>query len=722
MTELFGHLHGHGEFSRLDGIGTAKQRAARAAELEQPFLALTDHGTLSGALHHITACHEYEIMPIVGVEAYYRPDRSSRMTRQAWHLVLLAKNLTGWHNLLKIVSTAYGEQSDGGGFYQYPCVDDALLDKYTEGISATSACFQSWLAQLIRSGDSVAVRDYVQSMKNRYGDDFRLEIMPHDFEEQRMLNCEIYKISEELSVPLIATSDQHFVLPSHAATQRVAKMMATNLSFSKIEQMMERGEEPPYMSEIHPNLYISTREEMESWFAKYHVDIPKNVVDAALSETAALAQSCKPFMLDKTIKMPQVTKTPEQAEQILSGWIDEGWERILNEYPKAHWDDWPRAEYKQRIEFEWSILSKRAIPYMVMIGDICRWMREEGIRYGVRGSAAGCLVSYLIGISELDPIPWGLLMERFLNPGRKGMPDIDVDVESGQRARVKQYVIDKYGQDHVADIITHERFQPKSIIQKLARVYDVPFTEAKAITDTIDIRQDDEETTLDELLPINEKLREFKGKYPEIWEHAIRLEGTIANIGKHAAGVVITPKPITEYMALERGKKGDLVTSWADSADFMVISDNGFQKIDLLGLQNLERHAYACKLIKERHGIDINLSKLDPARDPRIIEEDVMEIFRQGYTTGVFQFGSKGITNLLKSIDPDHLLDLTAANALYRPGPMNGGVTWEYGRIKRGDKSPPEWARNNLVWPVISENLWADRLPGAGNGNRKALG
>lgn len=703
MIEIFGQLHGHGEFSLLDGVGTAKQRAKRAAELDQPFLALTDHGTLSGALHHIAACRENKIMPICGVEAYYRPDRSSRMTRKAWHLILLAKNLTGWHNLLRIVSTAFGEQDDGGGFYQKPCVDDALLDAYSEGISVTSACFQSWIAQLIKDGDSVAVRDHIQMMKNRYRDDYRLEIMPHDFEEQRVLNWEIYKISQELSVPLVATTDQHFVLPEDAEVQRSSKMMATNLSFSKVEAMTERGEEPPYLAEIHPNLYISSRKEVSEWFAKYHEDLPENVIEAALDETAVLAQSCKPFMLDRTIKMPQITKNPLDAEQMLSQWIDEGMERIRKEYPKEHWDDWPWAGYEDRVEFEWEILSVRAIPYMVMIGDLCRWMHREGIRFGVRGSAAGCLISYLIGISELDPIPWGLLMERFLNPGRKGMPDIDIDVESGKRALVKQRIIDKYGQDHVADIITHERFQPKSILQRLCRVYDVPFTEARNVTDTIDIRQDDEETTLEELLPLNEKLREFKGKYPVIWKQAIRLEGSVANFGKHAAGVVITPKPIVDYMALERGKKGDLVTSWADSADFMAISDNGLQKVDLLGLQNLERHSYACKLIKERHGIDINLSKLSPARDPRVVEDEVMEIFINGFTTGVFQFGSKGMTNLLKQIEPDNVLDLTAANALYRPGPMNGGVTWEYGRIKRGDKKPPEWSKNSLVWPVVGE-------------------
>lgn len=703
MTD-FVHLHRHSEFSRLDGIGTPKQYAERAAELNQGILAQTDHGTLSGALHHIAACRKVGIVPIVGVEAYYRPNRKSRMTRQAWHLVLLAKNLRGWHNLLRLVSTAYADQSEGGGFYQNPCVDDELLDLYPEGIICTSACFQSWLAQLIRGGDHVAVRDYVRKMKNRYGDDFYLEVMPHDFDDQRMLNIAISMIADEESIPLVATNDSHFVIKEWADTQRIAKMMSVNLSFSKVEKMLENGEEPPYMSELIPNLFLCSRQDMNEWFITHHPDMTVKAWAGAIKNTLVLSQSIVPFMLDRTIKLPKVTETKEEANAILNDWIQDGLEYIYKTYPEEHWDKWPKSTYDERLDFEWNILSdKGAIPYMVMVGDIIRWCRENEIRVGVRGSAAGCLVSYLIGISSLDPIPWGLLFERFLNPGRKGMPDIDIDIQSSRRKEVKQYIIRKYGADHVADIITHERFQPKSVIQKLCRVYDIPYTESHAVTNTIDIRPDDEETKLDELLPLSETLRGFKSKYPHVWEHATRLEGMVANYGKHAAGVVITPEPIINYMALERGKKGDLVTSWADSADFLAVSDNGFMKVDMLGLMGLERHGYALKLIKERTGLDIDLDRLDPARDPREADPEVLKLFTDGMTIGLFQFGGSGITNLIRSIEPETVFDLTAANALYRPGPMNGGVTWDYARIKRGDKKPPKWSQNDLVWPTLSE-------------------
>jgi DNA polymerase III subunit alpha len=708
MTELFGHLHRHGEFSRLDGIGTAKQYAERAAELNQPFLAQTDHGTLSGALHHIAACRKAGIVPICGVEAYYRPDRlhvAKEDVRKAWHLVLLAKNMRGWHNLLRLVSTAYADPAEGGGFYQYPCIDEELLNKYSEGLICTSACFQSWAAELIRAGDSAALRAYIRKMKNRFGADFYIEIMPHDFDDQRILNIELCRIASEEGVPVVATNDAHFVKKDWAETQRVAKMMSTNLSFEKVAKMLEKGEQPPYMAELIPNLYLCTRAEMMKWFAEHHPDLDKWQWNAAITNTNVLAQSVTPFMLDKAIKMPKVTATTNDSEKLLQQWIGEGLSRLEKEYPREHWDKWAWDTYKERIEFEWTILKdKNAVSYMIMVGDIIRWCRRKGIRVGVRGSAAGCLISYLVGISALDPISWGLLFERFLNPGRKGMPDIDIDVQSDRRQEVKEYVISKYGADHVADIITHERFQPKSVLQRLCRVFDVPYLEAKEVTDTIDIRPDDEETKLEELLPLNEKLRQFKSKYPHIWEHAVRLEGSVANVGKHAAGVIITPKPIIEYMALERGKKGDLVTSWADSADFQAVSDNGFMKVDMLGLKGLQRHDYACRLIKERHGIDIDLDKLAPARDPDAVEPEVMKHFTEGHTIGVFQFGSKGITNLLRQIKPTTAFDLCAANALYRPGPMNGGTTWDYARIKHGDKEAPKWAHDNkVVWDVLGE-------------------
>lgn len=700
----FIHFHRHSEFSRLDGIGTAKEYAVRAAELGQGALAQTDHGTLSGALHHIEACKNANILPISGVEAYFRPIRQGKMTRQAWHLCLFAKNLKGWHNLLRICSIAYAPLEESGGFYQYPCVDWDLLERYHEGLICSSACISSWLSKLIQGGDDVAVSGYVDRMLNIFGEDFWLEIMPHDFDDQRTLNKEIARIAQERSIPLLATNDAHFPVKEWADTHRVAKMMGSNTSFEQVKKDVEKGKEVSYLAELNPNLYLASREEMSEWFAKHHPDIPKNIADESLDNTGLLLQKFTPFILDKSVKLPKVTENPDESEKILKEWIEEGFER-----ERARWPDEQRAEkekiYQDRVRTEFEVLkNKGVLDYFVMVGEVCRWAKNQGIRVGLgRGSAAGCLVSYLIGIVAIDPIAYGLLFERFLNPERKGLPDIDLDFDSEKRGLVKQHIADKYGEDHVADIITHARFQPKSVLQDLCRTYDVPYIEAHSLTDTIDIRQDDEETTLEELLPTNDKLQDFKEKYPHIWEHALRLEGSVKNAGKHAAGIIITPTPIADYMALERGKKGDLVTSWSDAADFPVVSDYGFVKLDALGIKGLTRHDYACRLIEKRTGEKVDLNSLPVLYDPSAVDKDVLEGFTRGYTIGIFQFGGKGISDLIRSIEPDSILDLAAANALYRPGPMKGGVTWEYAKRKKGESDETYW--HEIVRPILGETF-----------------
>jgi len=713
---MFVHLHRHSEFSRLDGLGTAKQYAEEAARLGQYALAQTDHGTLSGALHHIIACQNAPdskgntprkgdpIIPISGVEAYYRPNRllaKKFKLRPAWHLCLFAKNLTGWHNLLKIVSTAYAEPEDGGGFYDKPCVDMELLTRHREGIAASSACISSWLSHLIDAGDSVEVTGYLNQMLNIFGDDFWIEIMPHDFDEQRTLNIELVRLAQEKSIPLLATNDAHFPYKEWSDTQRIVKMMA-GYSMKKVERLKQEGgdEAKEYLTHETPTLYLAAEAEMKKWFFQHHPDLDKHAVREAMENTSLFVQRMQPYVLGRSHKLPKVVETPAEAERILRDWMEEGLGRIA----ARGVDDF--AAYEERAETEFALLKKKGVlDYFVMVGEITRWCKEQGIRVGLgRGSAAGCLVSYLIGITQIDPIAYGLLFERFLNPDRKGLPDIDLDFQSDRRSEVKDdFIKPRYGADHVADIITHTTFQPKKVLQDLCRVFDdqISYAEAMLVTNTIEIRQDDEETTLEELVPINDKLKEFSTKYPEIWKHALRLEGQVANAGKHAAGIIITPNAVSEYMALERGKKGDPVTSWSDAADFPVVSDYGFVKLDALGITGLEKHEYACRLIEERTGEKVDLYDLGALYSPYVIDAEVMQGFCDGHTVGVFQFGGRGITNLLREIQPDDILDLAAANALYRPGPMKGGVHRDYARRKQDEALRTYW--HPLVEPVLRE-------------------
>jgi len=688
----------------------------RAAELGQPALAQTDHGTLSGALHHIQACRDAKIVPISGVEAYFRPDRrkaKEEKNQKAWHLCLFAKNLKGWHNLLSIVSTAYSEVEDGGGFYQYPAVDWELLERHHEGLVCSTACISSWLANLVNLGHSGEVSAYIQRMRKIFGDDLWVEIMPHDFEDQRVLNVELVRVAEQFSIPVIATNDAHFPYKEWADTHRIAKIMGSGSSLEKAKKDAENGK-AEYLAELNPTLYLSDAEEMYLWFQKYHPDLPQNVVDEAMDNTMLMTQSIKPFMLDKGLKLPKVTESVDASAAILRGWIEEGMASVKTAWQEdgltADQITEREDEYRERVAYEWGILeSKGVLDYFVMVGEIVRWCasdaplppvapgerdqypvhrvkgyRKKPIRIGLgRGSAAGCLISYLVGIVKIDPMGYTLLFERFLNPNRKGLPDIDMDFQSLSRPMVKEFISRRYGRSHVADIITHQRFQPKKVLGDLCRAFDINPQEAKRVTKPIEIRQDSEETTLEEILPLYEHLQKFKEAQPEIWKHALRLEGTVANAGKHAAGVIVTPKPIATYMALERGKSGDLVTSWSDAADFAVISDYGFVKLDALGIKALDVHDYACDLIEARTGEKVDLYALPALRDPVRVDERVMDGFRKGYTVGVFQFGSPGIRKLLMATKPDTVLDVAAVNALYRPGPLKASMP--------GSDTPAAW-------------------------------
>ena len=594
-------------------------------------------------------------------------------------------------------------------------MDWELLRRHKEGLACSSACFSSYLSGLIMGEDDAACNEFIDEMLSIFGDDFWIEIMPHDFDDQRYINLALIEMAHDRGIPLIATNDAHFPVKEWAETHRVAKLAGSASSFKKAEEDIAKGK-AHYLAELNPNLYLSSEGEMREWFRRFHPMIPENTRDEAISNTVEFLKNIKPFMLDKTDKLPKVkSEGEEDTEKILWNWIEDGWALLQKEYPAEHWEKWPKKIYVERIKYEWSILkSKGVIDYFVLVGDLVRWAQDHNIRVGLgRGSAAGCLISYLVGIVAIDPISWGLLFERFLNPSRKGLPDIDIDFQASRRHEVKQYLqskkwcdrcgIDHLGAAHVADIITHQRFQPKLVLQSVCRVFDLPYMESKILTDTIEIRQDSEETKLEELLPLNEKLQLFKAKHPDIWEHCLRLEGTVANAGKHAAGVVVTPKPVIEYMALERGNDEDLVTSWSDAADFTAVSDHGIVKIDFLGIKSLDKHDYACKLIKKRHGIEVDLNKLPPLRDPSATEETVLEGFRKGFTIEVFQFGSRGITSLIKSISPDSALDLAAANALYRPGPMKGGVTWDYAKHKNGEVEWEYW--HPLLKPIQAETF-----------------
>ncbi len=660
------HLHRHSEYSLLDGTGTAPQYAALAAAMGQEALAITDHGTLAGALHHYEACNELGVKPIMGMEAYFKPNRhlKDNDNKKYYHLVLHAKNLTGWRNLMRISSEAYKT-----GFYYKPCVDFELLRLFGEGLICSTACVSSYLNQAILTADSTAVDNTIAELQSIFDDDLYIELMPHDFDDQRLLNIELVNLANDKSIPFIATIDAHYPYKDWADTQDILLMIATGQSLAKRKKKKEAGEDL-YTFDCD-TLYLMSEEQVYETFAQYHPHLTHDTVREAVKTTQYLADTVERLEISKAPKRP---KFDGKSEDTVLAWCAEGMERIGKQ------DD---QEYIERLEYELSVLRKNnAVDYFAIVGDICRYANNNGIRLGAgRGSAAGCLVSYLIGITQLDPIAHGLLFERFLNPDRNEAPDIDLDFQSDKREVVKQYVSDKYGADHVADICSHQSFKPRITIQKVSRVFDL-HKEAFLVTDTIDPL---ERKQLEDLRKLNPLLDKYAKDHPEPWRHAVRLQGQVHTKSKHAGGVVVTDKPISDYMPTAIGSNGETITEWSASAEFNIIGEYGFDKIDFLGISGLQMQEYACDLIEKRTGERIKLNELPVLKDPWSVEQDVLDGFAKGFVLGVFQFtGSPGFARLIKSIGANWLGDIGAANAIYRPGPLGANVDKKYAERKFG--------------------------------------
>lgn len=719
-------------------------------------MGFTNHGRLGGALEHVDACRHPEkydnpvdlgkkrtkderITPILGLETYWRPDRFMDLSDSAtygkngfnWanHLCLHARSLPGWRTLMRLSSKSWVKRERGGGYYGRPCVDWDMMQDDHEDIVVSTACISSPVSQLILQGDESGARKWCVDMMQIVGEDnFFFELMPHDLDMQREVNIGKINIANTLGRPCMVTGDVHIPYAHWKDTQHIVMMAATRQSFARREKKVDAGEEV-YGQEID-TIFLSSGKELQGMFAKNHPDIPAHVVAEALNNTSVFAQRFKPFVFGHNPKMPRAG-TPQQIEKVIKGWLQQG--KVKRER------DWildgvgrrelafRRDQYAKRIDYEWGVIKgKNQIDYFYLVGDATRWaqsdaplpplkdedaedeypehrrpgFRKRPIRLTCRGSAAGCLVSYDIKITNVDPIPHGMLFERFLNPDRQGMPDIDIDVESGRDGRdlFKEYIRRKHGADHVADIIAYQTFAPRAVLKAISDVFDIPFGETKKITDSID----EGARGLQKIAKDNPILAAYFEKNPEIAKHCLRLEDQILRDTKHAAGMLITPKRTSYYAPTQLGTDGiSTVTAWADRADFPVLSDSGLTKLDVLGVNALRKQQVAVELINDYYDEDFEPNDLPAQRDPYAVEQEVLDMFVQGLTVGVFQFGSRGITQLLRHIKPTSITDLTIANALYRPGPIK--FAFEYGDRKNGNK--PVTYLHEAVEPVLRETL-----------------
>ncbi|TQO56072.1 DNA polymerase III subunit alpha [Paraclostridium bifermentans] len=635
MSKDFVHLHVHTEYSLLDGFSRIKNLVNRAKELNMSAVAITDHGCMFGAVDFFKVAKKEGIKPIIGCEVYTAPrgmkDKDPNFDKSQGHLILLAKDTTGYQNLIKLVSAAYVQ-----GFYYKPRVDIDEIKKHSEGIIALSACLAGDVSQALMNRNYDKAKNIALKYKEIFGEEnYYLEIQDHNLPEQKEVNRELIRLSKEIGVGLVATNDVHYVRKEDSKIHDILMCI----------QMGKTVNDPARMRFGSDEFYLKSREEMEEIFPE---------VQEALDNTSKIAQMCNVEFDFNTIHLPQYDVpdgyTPQEYLRMLC------FKGLKERYKK------PSQEILDRLEYELGVIEKMGyVEYFLITWDFINFARENSIMVGPgRGSAAGSIVSYTLYITDIDPIKYSLLFERFLNPERVSMPDIDIDFCYERREEVIDYVKRKYGEDHVAQIITFGTMGAKAAIRDVGRVLDVSYNKVDNIAKEIPFALG---MTIDKALDTNpnlKKLYEEDSETKEIIDVSRKIEGMLRHASTHAAGVVISKKPIDEYVPLY--KHQDAITT---QFTMTTLEELGLLKMDFLGLRTLTVIRDALDLIEKNHNLKINFSKME-YDDPK-----VYELLSSGNTLGVFQLESAGMRSFMKQLKPDNFEDIVAGISLYRPGPMD---------------------------------------------------
>lgn len=635
MSKDFVHLHVHTEYSLLDGFSRVKNLVSRAKELNMSAVAITDHGCMFGAIDFFKVAKKEGIKPIIGCEVYTAPrsmrDKDPNYDKSQGHLILLAKDTEGYQNLIKLVSKAYVQ-----GFYYKPRVDIDEIRKHSKGIIALSACLAGDVSQALMNRNYDKAKNIALKYKEIFGkDNYYIEIQDHNLPEQKEVNRELIRLSKEIDVGLVATNDVHYVRKEDSKIHDILMCI----------QMGKTVNDPTRMRFGSDEFYLKSREEMETVFPE---------VQEALDNTVKIADMCNVEFDFNTIHLPKYDVpdgyTPREYLRMLCF-------KGLEERYKN-----PSPEITDRLEYELGVIEKMGyVEYFLITWDFINFARENNIMVGPgRGSAAGSIVSYTLYITDIDPIKYSLLFERFLNPERISMPDIDIDFCYERREEVIDYVKRKYGEDHVAQIITFGTMGAKAAIRDVGRVLDISYNKVDNIAKEIPFALG---MTIDKALDTNPNLRklyEEDNETKEIIDVSRKIEGMLRHASTHAAGVVISKKPIDEYVPLY--KHQDAITT---QFTMTTLEELGLLKMDFLGLRTLTVIRDALDLIEKNHNIKLNFSAME-YDDPK-----VYELLSSGNTLGVFQLESGGMRSFMKQLKPDNFEDIVAGISLYRPGPMD---------------------------------------------------
>lgn len=681
----FVHLHVHTQYSILDGASRIKSLYSkrdkkkmlipglidRAKELNMPAIAITDHGNMFGVMEFFSEAKDKGIIPIIGCELYVAPKTrfdkkvEGSEEKSAMHLIALAKDKEGYDNLCKLVTHGYTE-----GFYYRPRVDHQLIEKYHKGLICLSACMGGEIPIAIRKGDNKQASQLAEYYKSIFGEDFYLELQDHGIPEEKHINSELYKLAKNHNIEMVITNDVHYVLKEDAKAHEILLAIQTNGKLSDARRYKFPSND----------FHLKSEEEMMKSFAK----LPK-----AFENTVKIAEQCKDLnIMTKNYYMPSYDIPKGETETtVLKKLCLEGLNKYYNnEIPK---------EALERLEMELAVISKMGFEgYFLIVQDFINYARNNDIAVGPgRGSAAGSIVAFSIGITKVNPLDYDLLFERFLNPERKSMPDIDVDFQDDKRDLVIEYVKEKYGNDNVAQIATFGTLGGRSVIRDVCRVmgFELSLSDklAKNIPNNIrlaDVYDDPECADFRREIDSN---RELKNMY----DIAVRLDGLIRNVGLHAAGVIISSKAIMDCVPIYQDSK---TKTRACQYEMNYVENAGLIKMDFLGIKNLRLIKDAVADIKNRYGIEIDIDKI-PFDD-----QEVYKIFRKADTAGIFQFESSGMRHMLLNIKPTEFADLVSSVALFRPGPLNSGMDKDYADRKN--------KRKNIVYkhpdlkPILQES------------------
>jgi DNA polymerase III subunit alpha len=714
MTQFVG-LHIHSDYSLLDGASQLPDLIDRALELGMPAIALTDHGVMYGAIELLKVCRGKNIKPIIGNEMYIiNGDIEKQERRPRYHQVVLAKNNQGYKNLVKLTTISNLKGLQGKGIGCRPCINKDLLKEYCEGLIVTSACLGGEVPQAILAGKLEAARKVASWYKEVFKDDYYLEIQDHGSPEDRVVNVEIVRIAQELEIKIVATNDSHFVSCNDVEAHDALLCIQTNKLISEEKRLRYSGTE-----------YLKSASQMRQLFRDHLED---EVIEQAIANTLEVANKVQPYTIMGEPRLPDYqVPSGHTADTYLE---QEAWRGVL-ERLKCRSRNEVDPIYKERLEYELKMIQHMGFStYFLVVWDYIKFARDSKIPVGPgRGSAAGSLVAYALKITNIDPVHHGLLFERFLNPERKSMPDIDTDFCPERREEVIKYVTRTYGENKVAQIITFNRMTSKAVLKDVARTLGVSYADSDRMAKLIPVSRG-KPAKLKEMISEqspdpkfkqayeNETVKIYDDRKQEIgqisvrrWvDMAMRIEGTNKTFGVHAAGVVISAEPLDEIVPLQKNNEGAVITQY-----FMEdIESMGLLKMDFLGLKNLTILEKAIELIKQNKNIDIDpdeitaeerygqkiLAKGTVKKLPDQVQK-TFEVIERGDLEGIFQIESSGMRDIVQRLKPSNIEDLSSILALYRPGPLDAGLIPQFIDRKHG-REPIEY-QHPLLEPILNE-------------------